>query len=250
MLQISDFIFGCGTIGSRISKKFAHTLFNKALELNINNFDLSPIYGKGLAEKYLSEFADLKKEKLICNIKYGQDLKFDFKTVIVNIYRLEILNLIKVLGYKNQDYSIKNIKLIIERYLLNKIIKYKTFFFHSPKISIKSINPEILNYLKNKNLKIGYTSPFIYDDVNYLCEKNNLDIIQLSADEYLKFENIIKKKFKKEIWINQIIKFSKKNNIDWLNYCECIKKEYKKVKFVIGFNHIHMFQKIKDKLYS
>jgi hypothetical protein len=72
----------------------------------------------------------------------------------------------------------------------------------------------------------------------------------LSADEYLKYKNTIKNKFKKEIWINQIIKFSKKNRIDWLNFCEDVKKEYKKVKFVIGFNHLHMLQKIEDKLYS
>lgn len=250
MLQSSDFIFGCGTIGSRISKKLSYNLLNKALELNINNFDISPIYGKGLAEKYLSEFANSKKKNLICNIKYGQDLKFDLKTVLINIYRLEFLNLIRVLSYKNQNFSIKNIKLIVERYLLDKKIKYKTFFFHSPKISIRSIHPEILYYLKNKKLKIGYTSPFIYDNLKYLCEKSNIDIIQLSADEYLKYKNTIKNKFKKEIWINQIIKFSKKNRIDWLNFCEDIKKEYKKVKFVIGFNHLHMLQKIEDKLYS
>ena len=90
---------------------------------------LSPVYGKGLAEKYLSEFANSSKKNLICNIKYGQDLKFDFKTVLVNIYRLEFLNLIRVISYKNQNFSIKNIKLIVARYLLDKIIKYNTFFF-------------------------------------------------------------------------------------------------------------------------
>jgi aryl-alcohol dehydrogenase-like predicted oxidoreductase len=129
MLQSSDFIFGCGTIGSRISKKLSYNLLNKALELNINNFDISSIYGKGLAEKYLSEFANSKKKNLICNIKYGQDLKFDLKTVLINICRLEFLNLIRVLSYKNQNFSIKNIKLIVERYLLDKKIKYKIFFF-------------------------------------------------------------------------------------------------------------------------
>ena len=70
MLQSRDFIFGCRTIGSRISKKFSHNLLNKALELNINHFYISPIYGKGLAEKYLLEFANSSKKNLICNIKY------------------------------------------------------------------------------------------------------------------------------------------------------------------------------------
>ena len=53
------------------------------------------------------------------------------------------------------------------------------------------MHPEILYYLKSKKLKIGYASPFIYEDLKYLCEKSNIDIIQLSGDEYLKYKNII-----------------------------------------------------------
>jgi hypothetical protein len=250
MIKSSDFIFGCGTIGSRISKKKSYTLFNKALKLNINSFDCSPIYGKGLAEKYLSEYLSefVIKKKISCTIKYGQHLNCDLKTILINIYRREFLNLIRIFNHKNPDFSLKNLKFTVQKYIFNKKIKYNNFFFHSPKISIQSIKPEIFKFLKSKKLKIGYTSPFVYDP-EHLFNDNNFDVIQLSAVEYSKYKNIIKKKFKKFIWINQIIKFSKKHNIDWINYCENIKKEYKKVKFVIGFNHLHMLEKIESRLY-
>lgn len=53
MLNTNDFIFGMGSVGSRISKNNFSNLFKQSQKLNISQFDVSRLYGKGLAEKYL-----------------------------------------------------------------------------------------------------------------------------------------------------------------------------------------------------
>ena len=225
MLSTDDFIFGCGVIGSRISNKKFSFLFDKIIDLNINKFDNSYIYGKGLAEKYLYEEVTKKNFKIFSTIKFGRELNFDISTILVNIFRFEIKNLVRIFFETKYKYNLNGIKKFVKRYENFNKIEFNTFFFHDPKFLIKSfLTKEIIFFLKEKFRLIGCANPNC-KELKYICESKSFNVIQLNIIDYLKNKEYLIANFKGEIWVNQIIKFSRINKIDWFKFCFDQKKK-------------------------
>lgn len=251
MLTSRDFIFGCGSVGSRISKSLFFKLFDYALKININKFDSTFYYGKGLSEKYLFQASKHYNKKITSTIKFGEYPKIDLLTIAVHFFRFEFSNLLKINKCpKISDFSTNDLKEYVKKYLKiqSELIKFESFFFHGVKQPIKKkINEDFVNFLKKNSIKFGYTEPF-KDDLDYIINSNLFDIIHIDTEFFLKNKNFILKNFTGEIWLNRIIKFTRLNRLDWLTFCKDIKLNYQNTKFVIGFNKIEMLNEIQNNI--
>ena len=90
---------------------------------------------------------------------------------------------------------------------------------------------------------MGYTEPFA-DSLDFICKSGKFQIIHLSTQEYLDNSLYINKNFSGEIWLNGIIKFSRKEKISWCKLCKDLKKINNNLKFVIGFNNSDLFEEL------
>lgn len=248
MISTDDFIFGCGVVGSRISNKNFSLLFDKITNLNIIKFDNSYIYGKGLAEKYLYEQVKKKNLRIYSTIKFGRELNFNILTILVNIFRFEIKNLVRIFFETEYNYNLDGIKKFVRRYDNFNKIEFNTFFFHDPKFLLKSfLTKEIILFLKKRFKQIGCANPN-YKDLKYICEAKFFNVIQLNVVDYIKNKEYLVDNFKGEIWVNQIIKFSRINKIDWFKFCFDLKKKSHNLKFVLGIKNVEIINRLKKEL--
>ena len=248
MISANDFIFGCGVVGSRISYNNFSLLFDKIIDLDINKFDNSYIYGKGLAEKYLNEQVKKKNLKIFSTIKFGRELNFNLSSILVNIFRFEMTNLARIFFETKYNYNLNDIKKFVKRYDNFTNIEFNTFFFHDPKFLLKSfLTKEIIFFLKKKFKQIGCANPDC-KELKYICESKFFNVIQLDIIDYLNNKEYLITNFKGEIWVNQIIKFSRKNKIDWFKFCFDQKKKSSNLKFVLGIKNVEIINRLKKEL--
>lgn len=63
--------FGCGALGSGVSRSASLRLLHAAFEAGIRHFDVAPMYGLGAAESILGEFLHGRRDEVTVATKFG-----------------------------------------------------------------------------------------------------------------------------------------------------------------------------------
>ncbi len=249
ILVASDFVFGCGSVGSRISYRKFRELFELAMRMGIHTFDNAPIYGKGVAQTCLNRAVLQSRNRypVISSTKYGRELVVDPLTVAVLIKFGAFGKLAKLLTHRLSDctYTGEDMKRSIEtsREEMNKIaVDY--FFYHSPEIDVLTAEHlEVLDKtIRPLFAKIGYSVPRRGDEKLILSGEVKFDVLQVTGDDFERNRGY--PGFAGEIWVNQVIKKSRAEKKDWIEMCKTFKQINKNAKFIIGFNKVSLLNEL------
>lgn len=208
----SRLIFGTASVGSRTS----YSEFSKsallACSLGVEVFDTAPIYGRGLAQKYLAKFIAENPDLSIAVItKVGRVIKFDLKTLMVYLLRLDfspIASGLVCLGGSDFSLSNENIsrskKEIYKRFDSARILN---ILVHSPNRDI--INSDVLSDLDETfefNLPVGCSDPEMNDFKQFHAHYNTNFMVQVGYEEFLKRPDV--QGHAGHLVVNGILRFS------------------------------------------
>lgn len=213
----NQIIFGTASIGSRTNyKTFSQTAL-LASSLGINLFDTAPVYGRGLAVKYLLQFI---KENPGLNIKIitkiGRGVKLDLKTLLIYTLRRDFSFLTSglIIIFKNEfELSTKRLTDTLKYHSqLMQDDKITDLLIHSPKdspFSTYDINM-IQTYLSN-TISIGCSDPT--EHVYKIFEKKfgSNFIVQVGYNDFI--NNKFYQRHKGTIIINGMLRESRVGSI-------------------------------------
>ena len=84
----NQLIFGTASVGSRTSYQTFLETASLAISFGINLFDTAPVYGRGIALKYLLRFTNERPDlKINIITKVGRVVKLDLKTLLIYTIR-------------------------------------------------------------------------------------------------------------------------------------------------------------------
>ncbi len=170
--NISELGLGCWQLGwcwgEKISEDTVRKMLKKSLDLGVNFFDTSDVYGDGRSEKFLSEILKNSKENIYVSTKLGRRHRG------TNYPRSK---------YPLGVYTLKAMEEFIERSLLNLgVEKIDLLQLHCPPINICK-NPETyhaMDTLVKKGKILNYGVSVYYLSEAYEAIKNpNVKSIQV-----------------------------------------------------------------------
>jgi len=209
----SRLIFGTASVGSRTS----YSEFSKsallACSLGVKVFDTAPIYGRGLAQKYLSKFIAENPDLGIKVItKVGRVIKFDLKTLMVYLLRLDFSPIASgLVCLRGTDFSLSNENIsrtkkeIYKRFDSGRVLN---ILVHSPDRNI--INAEVLSELDETfkfNLPVGCSDPEMNHFKQFHAHCNTNFMVQVGYEEFLKRPDL--QAHSGHLVVNGILRFSK-----------------------------------------
>jgi aryl-alcohol dehydrogenase-like predicted oxidoreductase len=221
-------IFGFGPRISIIKNNTQRvSILENAYNRGFRIFETAPIYGFGLSERLLGEFAKIKKIKIIT--KFGIKsliMPKNFDNIPFLVKNFERLN--NRLFYPNIiDYELNSMKKSIQNSI--KRLGQTPCYYLLHGVNRNLTNQEYLNFKKKsvylkRNVRInctGIASASLHDDKIF---DRNFDIIQTSIQIYYKF---IKKKYKNNFILYGIYNYykSQKSNLDFNSFTKKLLKD-------------------------
>lgn len=234
-------IFGTASVGSRTS----YSEFSKsallACSLGVKVFDTAPIYGRGLAQKYLAKFIAENPDLGIKVItKVGRVIKFDLKTLMVYLLRLDFSPIASgLVCLRGSDFSLskENIsrtkKEIYKRFDSARVLD---ILVHSPDRDI--ITSEVLSELDETfkfNLPVGCSEPEMIDYKQFHAHYSSKFMVQIGYEEFLKRPDL--QGHTGHLVVNGILRFSKHYGVPLKDLFHTIDKmrSGKQTSFNFGF---------------